>query len=294
MTFLTTLWQTYQDIAFIIFNIIIILIIGNLGIWIITKVKSRFFNPVYNKYPNNNYNKVYPDLEENSIKQLLKETWSRPCIYEPFTQFKERPFSGNYVNVDKQGFRITKNQGSWPPQPDKLNIFLFGGGTTFGYGVKDDQTIASYLQEILENEVNHAVRIYNFARGYYYSTQERILLEHLLISGFTPHIALFIHGLNEFYYRYHNDRPFYTSRFEQVTSDRRNENLLKNFPINRLLISGKNIVGRSYNRKQRNYNNKTKYKNKHLIDKSINRYLNNKRIIDTVTTTFSTFPVFVW
>jgi hypothetical protein len=39
--------------------------------------------------------------------------------------------------------------------------------------------------------------VYNFGVGFYYSTQERIALEKLLIDGFVPHIAFFIDGINE-------------------------------------------------------------------------------------------------
>ena len=129
---------------------------------------------------------------------LLKETWSRPFMYEPFTQFKERPYRGNYVNIDNNGFRYTKNQGPWPPQSQNINIFLFGGSTTFGYGVSDNQTIASYLQQYLNEKLGRNVRVYNFGRGFYYLSQERVLYEQLLTSGFVPDIAIFIDGLNDF------------------------------------------------------------------------------------------------
>jgi hypothetical protein len=83
------------------------------------------------------------------IRELLRETWNRGYAYEPFTYFKERPFTGKYVNVDPHGFRVTKEQGPWPPDRNRDFIFLFGGSTSFAYGLPDDQTVASYLQESL-------------------------------------------------------------------------------------------------------------------------------------------------
>ena len=153
-------------------------------------------------------------MSRSEIDNLLKETWSRTYVYEPFTQFKERPYKGHYVNVDKNGFRYTKNQGPWPPQSKSINVFLFGGSTTFGYGVSDNQTIASYLQEYLTEKLGSDVRVYNFGRGYYYLTQERLLYEQLLKSGFIPDLAIFIDGINDF--AFNNNEPFFTDRLRQL------------------------------------------------------------------------------
>ena len=179
--------------------------------------------------------KIYPELSEEDINDLLIETWSRPYIYEKFTLFKERPYKGRYVNVDKEGFRITKNQGPWPPKNENFNIFLFGGSTTFGYGLPDDQTIASYLQEFLSNRLKQEVRVYNFGRGSYYSQQERILFEKLLFSGFIPDIAIFIDGFNDIYLIEGN--PAFSKRFEQFdfgTKQGENDASLESKLINKL------------------------------------------------------------
>ena len=52
------------------------------------------------------------------------------------------------------------------------NIYMYGGSTTFGYNVTDDQTIASYLQ----NYLNDDFCVYNHGRVYFYSKQENNLL----------------------------------------------------------------------------------------------------------------------
>ena len=38
----------------------------------------------------------------NCLMKLM--AW--PHVYEPYTQFKERPYRGKYVNVDENGFRF--------------------------------------------------------------------------------------------------------------------------------------------------------------------------------------------
>src|SRR6185369_12207002 len=103
------------------------------------------------------------------------------------------------VTVDPAGFRAGRDQRPWPPDPARFNVFVFGGSTTFGYGVADGDTIASQLQPLLARH-GRDVAVYNFGRGYYYSTQERILYEQLLAGGFVPALAVFIDGLNDFCY----------------------------------------------------------------------------------------------
>jgi hypothetical protein len=43
------------------------------------------------------------------------------------------------------------------------------------------------------------LQVYNFGRGYFFSSQERILLEKLLSEGQRPQVAIFIDGLNDFF-----------------------------------------------------------------------------------------------
>ena len=145
------------------------------------------------------------------------ENWTRSYLYEPFTQFKERPNRGDYVNVDENGFRFSADQASWPPDPKKVNVFVFGGSTTFGYGVADLETVPSRLQEELREKFVTPVSVYNFGRGYYYSTQERVLFEKLLLSGYVPNVAIFIDGLNDFYQDI--DEPLFTSRLRDIMED---------------------------------------------------------------------------
>ncbi len=68
-----------------------------------------------------------------------------------------------------------------------------------GVGLPDDQTISSHFQG-LARQCNPKVSVYNFGRGWYFSTQERILFEQLLLQGRIPNIAIFIDGLNDFHF----------------------------------------------------------------------------------------------
>ncbi len=207
----------YRNLAVTLMNTLVAILIVNLVLSIIFIVRDRSAdNPVESIYGGSVLLEVYPGMSASEIDDLLAETWSRPHIYQPFTQFRERTFAGRYVNVSAEGYRVSREQGPWPPAEDSLNVFLFGGSTTFGYGVNDDQTIASYLQPFLAEGLNRDVRVYNFGQGHYYSTQERIQFTELLASGAVPDVALFIDGLYDFYFAF--DEPLFTERFRNFAS----------------------------------------------------------------------------
>ena len=154
---------------------------------------------VTQRYGRETIRSVYPGMDEADVDLLLEESWTRPVAYEPFVQYKEAPFSGRFVNVSPAGFRESAEQGPWPPAPEHLNVFVFGGSTIFGYGVPDHQTVPSYLQALLGERLPHrSVRCYNFGGASYYSSQERILFAELLAAGHRPDVAIFVDGINEF------------------------------------------------------------------------------------------------
>ncbi|MBC3538181.1 SGNH/GDSL hydrolase family protein [Rufibacter sp. H-1] len=88
-------------------------------------------------------------------------------------------------------------QGPWPLDSQFVNVFVFGGSTTFGYGVADSETLPSHLQRAFQ-KIDPKIRCYNFGRGFYYSVQERALFEKLLLEGARPDVVVFVDGLNEY------------------------------------------------------------------------------------------------
>jgi hypothetical protein len=154
--------------------------------------------------------RAYPGWDDDDLRVLLAETSNWLFEYEPFTQFRQRPRADTFITIDPAGFRAAPEQGSWPPDPATVALFVFGGSTTMGAGVPDRGTIPAQLQARLDRDCAPAVRVYNFGRGFYYSTQERILFERLLLSGAVPSVAIFIDGLNDFYYP--TDIPQFTDR----------------------------------------------------------------------------------
>jgi hypothetical protein len=135
----------------------------------------------------------YSHLDDAAVNQLLSETWNMRdggWVYEQWTGFRERARDGKFINVDAFGVR---SNGKPAGKVASLNgsIWMFGGSTTFGYGVADDETIPAFLRDFTSREV------VNFGRGYYYSAQETLLLKHLLATGLVPSKVVFLDGINE-------------------------------------------------------------------------------------------------
>jgi hypothetical protein len=200
-------------------NTIILLVVLNLFLgvayWIYGAYEARKTNAVFTKYPElaKEIIKLYPSMSEDDITQLLRETWSRQLVSKSVVGFGEAPYHGKFVNVTEQGFRPGTNQGPWPPVHDGKNliVFLFGGSTTFGYGVTDAQALGSQLQPLLTQKLGRPVLVYNFGQSKYGSTQERLLFEKLLIEGQKPDMAIFVDGLNDFQFTWGDSELNWTS-----------------------------------------------------------------------------------
>lgn len=157
--------------------------------------------------------------ELQKVRDMLAETWGgRQLVYQPFSEYREPAFEGEYVNVAPEGFRRNSKT-----QPDKLVerddsdapvVFVFGGSTTFGYGVADDQTIPARLQELLRKSLHPETTVYNLGNAFDYSTVERIRFFSLLTRGVAPDAAVFIDGLNDFYFLDSPDRSVSSDQIE--------------------------------------------------------------------------------
>jgi hypothetical protein len=288
------LYRAYTSGALMLVNALVLFLFLNLAAHIALSMHESLSkdSPVSEKYGVESLQQVYAGYDSDDVQELLHETWTRPYVYEPFTQFRESNYEGKYVNVDNNGFRNSKDQAAWPPPQEDINIFLFGGSTTFGYGVEDSQTIASHLQKNMRDRINGKVNVYNFGRGFYFSSQERILFESLLSSGYTPDLAIFIDGLNDFYH--FDGNPLYTARLSRyVSGEAKKITLASKLPLIRLLNaimesesdSNKVLVSESGN---------INYDDSHILKSVINRYLENKRIIKAVAADFDIKLLFVW
>ena len=217
--------RAYRTGALILCNTLVVLVVVNVALYAVFAVHDRraadadlvaAANTDYLRvgYSDEMLEALYPGMTRADVAEMLRECWSDVALYEPFTQFRPTARTGRFVSIAEPGYRHSKNQGPWPPDPDRLNVFVFGGSTVFNFGVADDQTIASHLQAYLAADTGLPVSVYNWGRCMHYSTLERIKFEALLVEGHVPDVAVFIDGLNEFYHK--DDEPAFTPRLRKV------------------------------------------------------------------------------
>jgi len=304
MSFLRKTGRFYTVLAVILLNTVVFLVVLNLTIYLVWKVKRAYFdlNPVYADYGKLQVRKAYPNLSAGEVDALLAEIWSRPLIFDTFTHFRERPYRGKYVNVHEAGFRWSKDQGPWPPDPANCNVFVFGGSTTFGYGLPDDQTVASYLQQFLNAGTSATtVRICNFAQGAYYSIQERILFEKLLAAGHVPDMAIFVDGLNDLYHCVDNT-PLHIERLQGQIEGGTGHYLLLALGdsyLAKAAVKLSNAVGRRFRGSQTEASEKKSAERQEgrdqaMITAAIKRYVENKKMIEAIAEAYHIRVAFVW
>lgn len=157
---------------------------------------------------------IYGPKKLNDYKTVFKEQsvrWS----YSPFVEYKETPRIGNFVSVSEDNIRCNINGDSQCElhHGEKV-IWVFGGSTTFGYSVKNDETIPAYLQKSLPE-----YKVVNMGHAAYYSTQERILFNEKLALGIRPEIAVFIDGLNDFHFYHTPDKSVISDSMDTILSN---------------------------------------------------------------------------
>ena len=86
---------------------------------------------------------------------------------------------------------------------DEIRIFITGGSTAWGAGVKQDQTFAHILEVRLNKFLDHKkkVKVIIAAAGAWASSQERVFI-FSYIKEFKPDIIIMFSGWNDIYHAY--------------------------------------------------------------------------------------------
>tara|TARA_X000000950_G_C13883294_1_gene647810 strand:+ start:1354 stop:2478 length:1125 start_codon:yes stop_codon:yes gene_type:complete len=175
----------------IIFSVIIILIV----LIIANKISKQFLSQTKFERVDRieNLKVIYGNEFEDYVDVYINQ--SNAMIYEPLTEFKEKPKNSKFVSVSELGNRCIKInlKNCEPAKGGENEIWIFGGSTVFGYGLKNNETIAAYLNELIKDK-----RVINFGQGYYNSNQSRIYFQNLLTFLPKPHTAIFLEGFNDF------------------------------------------------------------------------------------------------
>ncbi len=133
------------------------------------------------------------------------EELGRQIVWSPYVYWRSVPHRARYTNVNQNGLRVTWNppvrDGADDPPP--VRVFTFGGSTMWGWGTRDDHTIASYLSKLLY-EKGYRTEVTNYGQIGYVSTQEVIALLRHIQRGDVPDIVLFYDGINDVFSAHQN------------------------------------------------------------------------------------------
>ena len=224
--------------------------------------------------------KVYGKENVEDYQKVLNEQ-NTPLRYEKFVEFIENERIETFTIVNSMGIRCNYNDNSlcFPPEGGQKEIWIFGGSTVFGYGVKNNETISAYLENLLGKKF----KVINFGTGFYWSTQERILLNNLLTKYDKPAKLIFLNGINEFAKTYKYDESVNSQLIKYKLSKSSKDDLIDYFyeRISRLNIS--QLI------KEKLLIKKTEKKlsiNEAEINKMVNSYLKNQKIIKAISEKF--------
>lgn len=281
--------RVYSDVAIFVLNSLLLLVLFNLALYAAFAgydARRGLAREGWAAGYARKLKEAYRGFPETELRQLVDETLALSYAYEPFTQFRDRPQRGRFVNVDENGFRHSSAQAPWPPSPESFNVFFFGGSTTFGWALLDASTIPSYFQQLVPRIGGRRTAVYNFARTAYFSTQERILFEQLLLEGQKPDAAVFVDGLNDLHRL--DGRPFNASRFATLLEG--GEPVIGEWPMVRLARALRNRL--PFARPPRN--DQEIRDTSEAFQAALARFLGNKKLIESASAISGVVPIFVW
>ena len=133
--------------------------------------------------------------EQDWTAQYFSEAFAAEVFrYEPYVTWRHKPFDGDLMNLNHDGFRETPGATC---TDNAFEVFAFGGSTMLGWGSPDWGTIPAYLQAKLSEKREADICVINFGQSGYVSTQSLVALLLELQAGNFPDLVIFYDGVNE-------------------------------------------------------------------------------------------------
>ncbi len=197
----------------------------------------RAKQPIYMlSYSDAEISALYNTDQPDRYREVIAEGWRMgDTVYSPFVEFRMAPYAGKTFTITEGGYRANGLSAQDLGQPGP-KVFVFGGSTTMGSGVRDDETIPAGIERALHAAGRTDVQVFNFGVVSYFSTQEMIALQRLLTAGIKPDVAVFVDGLNDFYYCTVPDQSSWYERLVQTTRAR------SRMPLGLELANRSNVV----------------------------------------------------
>lgn len=165
--------------------------------------------------------------ERMGLSPYKSQPWAR-AYFKELSEALDPPegkttlkYEGNFIRLDEQGFRKTWNPHFSPDSKPK-KIYIFGGSTVWGDGVREDYTLPSLLSRKL-NADRPRFEVHNFGKVSFSFVDNLKTLNALLQWGHRPYGVLFYLGFNDVLQAYENVKD------PQMPSPRPRLVFLKNF-----------------------------------------------------------------
>lgn len=246
--FFKWLVNKYHDLALIVMNFIVIAALLNFIAAIVifypekkAETTNYFFSPSDLFIDSISFMRsIYPEKSDDEIKDLVM--FKSPYANHPVLEFQEKVQRSESYNVGIEGIRFD-HRVTPDNALESINgaVWVFGGSTVFGQGVKDDETITAYL-----NRVDTSHTYINFGVHAYHQSNEIDKMLLLLNKGYLPSKVIFIDGLNDITRMIETNfhpletpalaKSAYSSDYNIATKETGNS-VLKQMPASRLLRS---------------------------------------------------------
>ena len=302
----------YKLAAFTTFHVLLLLVALNLVLAGYFSIRSAVGRPP--GHPQVAHHRdLYSDVEAytrispDDVARFLHEQDAMGSLgvqYAPWVQFRNPPFHGKYLNADPRGFRLTAAPRRSSPNP--VRVWVFGGSTTFGYGVPDDHTIPSYLQKLADQErPGQPLLVRNRGQAFYYSSQELLLFFFLLREGEIPQAAVFLDGLNDTgMLARERDEPYFTGTLRRLWENRAGipaPRMTRDWTWIPMVRLAREVAGRvpppaaSDETPQRDSaRSYTEVDTRRITDYVVSRYTNNVKALEAICGAYHIQCRFVW
>ena len=175
-----------KSIAFLFKNIIaLILLMFCLNVIVISIFQTYQFYKL--NFREDIRGEMEPFISYDWGKQYFLDQDQIEGEYYPFVGWKEKPLVTSTLNIDEDGYRISRNNSKKP------DVFFLGGSTLFGYGSNDENTIPSLFAKF----TNDTLTVRNLGNGGHTSSQNLIKIQDELLNFKKPKYIISYEGANE-------------------------------------------------------------------------------------------------
>jgi len=210
---------------------------------------------------------------------------ARSLRWEPYVYWRRQAFVGKQINIDAAGHRQTLPLARGD---DPLEVWVFGGSTIWGTGVRDTHTIPSELARLLRQRGIDA-EVTNLGESGYVSSQGLISLLRLLQAGQRPDLVVFYDGVNDVFAALQSGQAGIPQNENERRKDFRVTNGLDNY------LAGFPAILEGVQRLAMRWSGSTPLTAPEVLaTRVIYAYLVNVRAIRALGQSFGFTPVFFW